>query len=373
MKHPARTMPFGELFEGLQRAKASRLVSEQVSDDGLRLYCYSQSCVYERAWDEFTTLARGVILDPTAQRVVATPFPKFFNVGEGTATIPAVAFDTFEKLDGSLIILFNHAGVWRTATKGSFRSDQARAAARWIEPLDLAFLDPESTYLAEWVAPDNRIVVPYHKPELVLLAAFGGDGLEHPYDHLHATGASRGWRVARRYHFESVVDLIAHATTLPPTEEGYVLRFADGLRLKVKGDEYHRIHALISRCTPLAMWESMQAGDDLAAVRQQLPEEFWVDFDAITSALQSNIDDLVKRVVAVAAPLDGLPDKDVGLRLAEFPEPERSFIFPYRKGEGDLLSGRARRALFRAVRPTANRLDGYTPSYAMNRVMEESL
>ena len=61
-------------------------------------------------------LARGVILDPEAKRVVASPFPKFFNVGEKADSIPNLPFETFEKLDGSLIILFYHKGEWRTSS-----------------------------------------------------------------------------------------------------------------------------------------------------------------------------------------------------------------------------------------------------------------
>jgi hypothetical protein len=43
--------------------------------------------------------------------------------------------------------------------------------------------------------------------------------------------------------------------------QGFVVRFADGLRLKLKGSEYRRIHALISRRTPLAMGEGLNASD----------------------------------------------------------------------------------------------------------------
>ncbi|MBP3954380.1 hypothetical protein J8F10_03625 [Gemmata sp. G18] len=131
--HPARMMAFNDLWCGLQRAVAEKRVKENVGADGLRLYCYAESTVYDRAWDEFTMLARGIILDPVAKRVVATPFPKFFNVGERLDSIPDLPFETFEKLDGSLIILFHHGGEWRTATKGSLgpikRSGRRRRSA----------------------------------------------------------------------------------------------------------------------------------------------------------------------------------------------------------------------------------------------------
>src|SRR5262249_58515702 len=82
-----------------------------------------------------------------------------------------------------------------------------------------------------------------------------------------------GWRSATRQSDESVWQLIAEAKDLPSDAEGFVVRFSDGLRLKIKGAEYRRIHALISRITPLAMWELMQAGDDPAKVPRDNSEE----------------------------------------------------------------------------------------------------
>jgi RNA ligase len=370
--HPAREMTFDDLWDGLQAAKAERLVSENIGHDGLRLYCYSDSCVYDKGWNDITMLARGIILDPESKRVVATPFPKFFNIGERLDAIPDIPFETFEKLDGSLIILFHHKGEWRTATKGSLGSEQAKWAARWLTSHDLSCLDEETTYLAEAIYPENRIVVHYQHVGLVLLGAYRGDGLEVNYDDLLDLGEQLGWKIAKRHSFTAVSELLALAKTLPPTEEGFVLRFSNGLRLKVKGDEYCRIHRLVSRLTPLAMWEAMQAGDDLDAVRRQLPEEFWADFDNIIAILNRQIAELIAAVKAEAEPVAGLTDKEVGLRLDAFPEQVRRFIFPYRKSGGDLLAGRTRDLVFRTIRPDGNRLEGYAPSTAMNRVMEES-
>jgi len=365
-------MPYRELLSGLRAARDERLVRE--SNDGeLALFCYSERAVYERMWNDFTLLARGLILDTTRECVVASPFPKFFNLGERDQPIPDLPFDCLEKLDGSLIILWHGHDGWRCATKGSFGSQQAQSATAWLRGRDLSSLRPGYTYLAEYVAPTNCIVVRYECEELVLLAAYDDAGHELDYAELIDAADRLRWRLAPRHPFASVSDLIAHAAALPATQEGFVLRFENGLRLKIKGDEYRRIHALISRCTPLAMWEAMAAGDEMAAIRQQLPEEFWVDFDAITSILGENVTSIVERVQHEAAAVADLSDKDVGLRLNQWPDPIRSFIFPYRKSGGDLLSGKARQALFRAIRPTGNALDGYTPSYAMNRVMDEAL
>jgi RNA ligase len=338
----------------------------------LLLYVYSERCVFEDAWTPFTMAARGLILDPAAKRIVATPFPKFFNAGERGGTIPDLPFEAFEKLDGSLIVIYRHAGRWRAATKGSFDSSQALWAQARLDAADLTALRPGATYLAEALYPENRIVVRYDEPELVLLAGYAENGAEFDYARIRETAARLGWRAAQRFGFASVSDLLLHARDLPATREGFVMRFTDGSRLKVKGNEYKRIHALISRVTPLAMWEALAAGDDMTALRMQLPEEFWVDFDQITGLLNGQVSALTDRVAALAASLKDVPDKDVGLRLATIDPDLRPFIFAWRKQAGDLLKGRSREVVFRAVRPTGNVLPGYVPSYALGRVMDEA-
>lgn len=364
-------MEFSDLHSALSAEVANGFVRECRGDNGLRLYCYTQNAVYGRQWSPATLMARGLILDVENARVVATSFEKFFNVGEGVNSIPDLPFETFEKMDGSLIIIFWHDGRWQTATKGSLRSDQAKWAAALLAASDLSVLVPGYTYLAEAIYPENRIVIRYDYSDLVLLAAYDEAGNEFDHELLAEVAQQTKWRIAKRRNYESVSDLIARAGALPGTEEGFVLRFSNGLRLKVKGDEYCRIHALVSRCTPLAMWEVMRAGDDLGIIRRDLPEEFWTYFDGIISALKENLSRLIERVKVEADSVTILSDKDVGLRLTEFPEDVRGLIFPYRKNAGDLLIGRTRSAMFRAIRPTSNVLVGYTPSYAINRVFEE--
>jgi RNA ligase len=371
MQHPARTMPFAELWAGLQAARAAGMVLvRQDADTGRSLWCYTTRCVYESGWDAFSLLARGLVLHEGAQQVVATPFPKFFNLGERGQVIPELPFEVFEKLDGSLVIIHFHSGRWRAATKGTFDSPQAIWAESRLTQQDLSALQPGKTYLAEAVYPENRIVITYAEPALVLLATYDENGLELETAALQAVAAALEWRMAERYHYDSFADLVAEAHRLPASREGFVIRFANGMRLKVKGAGYRRIHALISHCTPLALWEAWAAGDNLNAIRRELPEEFWSDFDSITALLQQVMTAFTVRISQAVANVAGLNDKELGLRLAEQPEAIRSFLFPWRKSGGN-LTGKNREALFRAIRPTGNILAGYTPSYAMKRVADE--
>ena len=369
--HPARQVPFATLMAGLDRARELGFVHRRLDTTGaLQLFIYTPRCVYDDGWDEFTIMARGLIVDDKAGRVVATPFPKFFNVGERRGEAPNLPFEAFEKLDGSLIIVFHYAGRWRTATKGAFDSEQAVWAQARLDAADLSALIPGTTYLFEAVYPENRIVVRYAEPALVMLAAYDGNGRELTYDEVLGICQALGWRAARRHEFDSITDMVSHAAALPRDDEGFVIRFSNGLRLKLKGAEYRRIHALISRCTPLAMWEAMAAGDDMDAIRRDLPEEFWADFDDIIRILGGNIRDIETKVAELAASVAHLSDKELGLSLNSLPAEARSYLFAFRKTRA--ITGKSRDALMRSVRPTGNVLAGYVPSYAMGRVLDDA-
>ena len=180
-------------------------------------------------------------------------------------------------------------------------------------------------------------------------------------------------RLALRFKYDNIAELIATAKKLPASEEGFVLRFTDGTRVKIKGDEYCRIHKLISNITPLAIWEMMWKGDDLETWRKQIPEEFHKDFDQIEDILKTNHRKLVQAVLDKAEQLAPLTNKQIGLMLHELPEHIRPFIFAARRSLAWDREGKTKDTLWRALRPDSNRLEGYEPTSAMNKVAEEDL
>lgn len=216
-----------------------------------------------------TIRCRGLIADDATGEIVAWPFPKFFNVAEHdlgqpyAPPLPDEPFEVYDKIDGSLGVVFHHADRWHAASKGSFTSEQATWAQRWLDEHDTGALWPDTTYLAEIVYPENRIVVDYgQRQDLVLLGAFDRDGTEIPL----AT-ASVEWleigSVVRSWPAPSLMDLLkltaANArpdgTQSSGTDaEGYVLRFASGLRAKAKLAEYVRLHKVITGITERDIW-----------------------------------------------------------------------------------------------------------------------
>ncbi len=261
----------------------------------LLLFCYAEKAEYERYWTPETRMARGLIVEKSTGLVVAKPFEKFFNLGQMDEThllnLPNEPFTVQEKLDGSLGILFFYNDKWNVATKGSFTSDQAIKATEMLQKYDLSKIDKDYTILVEIIYPANKIVVSYTEEKLVLLSLISTDIFCSAYYEASAD-VSDGWAEIIKmprpieyygYSFQKMIEL---QKTLPKDQEGFVVRFDNGLRCKIKADEYLRIHKMISCMSPLAFWEVMENGKVPVEYLQQLPEEFRPEFEAIVKTLE---------------------------------------------------------------------------------------
>ena len=114
-----------------------KYISERKHDTlDLIIWNYKNSCQFDNAWDEYTTMARGLITDLEGN-IVARPFKKFFNINtfEGTKIeeLPAEIPEITEKLDGSLGILYPDNENYAISTRGNFNSEQAEFATKLIK------------------------------------------------------------------------------------------------------------------------------------------------------------------------------------------------------------------------------------------------
>lgn len=261
-------MPAQELTAAIDAGHVTRKSHPELP---LSIYTYTRTAQYEQIWNRVTTRCRGLVADDATGAVVALPLPKFFNVGEHEAgkpyapALPDEPFEVYDKVDGSLAVVFHYADHWRAASKGSFTSAQATWTQRRLDARDTAALVPGVTYLAETLYPQNRIVVDYgDRRDLVLLAAFGPDGTEVPLaeaaDHWQGIGS-----VVTVWPAMPLAELLAltESNTLPGGEgatgtdaEGFVLRFASGVRAKAKLAEYVRLHKVLTRVTERDIWRS---------------------------------------------------------------------------------------------------------------------
>lgn len=265
-----------KLQNDFQSAVDSGLVScRKHPTDNLWILNYTPECQFSKSWNDTTLQCRGLIINAEGQ-VIARPFRKFFNLSEhDNPDFPRVPYGTsfkaYEKMDGSLGIAYYGEGGWEISTRGSFESEQAEFATRLLTQKyssAMPLMKPELTYLFEIIYPENRIVVDYgDAQELVLLGVIRTcDGVELPLEDF----AQLPFRQPQTFDVSNIESLPQDTQNF----EGYVIRFENGLRVKVKLDNYVRLHKLMTGVTPNRIWEMLASGQDVESAISELPDEF---------------------------------------------------------------------------------------------------
>lgn len=244
----------------------------------LVIYNYTHVAAHENIWDNITEQCRGLIVNTDTGEVIARPFRKFFNLNTSfrpetqEANLPSWKPRVLEKLDGSLGILYEHEGKVAIATRGSFWSDQAQWASKWYsENMANVSWPVGYTPLFEIIYKANRIVVTYAFEGLVLLGLVNIDtGFELSPEEVDQYARNNGFRSAFEYLHKDLAECIATET---PNIEGFVLQYWSNnapipLRVKVKTEEYCRLHKIVTGLNPKGIWEHLMGGFD--------PEALWV-------------------------------------------------------------------------------------------------
>ncbi|WKZ29037.1 MAG: T4 RnlA family RNA ligase [Patescibacteria group bacterium] len=214
---------------------------------------YNQDCQKRAAWDDVTSVCRGLIVDTRDWSVAARGFDKFSNVGNHpTSTkfedLPDLPFTAFEKVDGTFGMMYRdeHGEAW-IATRGSFDTPQALRGTEMLRKLRLEALPEGYTPIFEIVYPKQHetagdvalSVITYDYEGLVLLGLrHRVTGEELPWNTVVEVAKAIGARLPKTYAFSSFEEAYAAAKALPADQEGFVLLFANGLRVKVKGHAY---------------------------------------------------------------------------------------------------------------------------------------
>jgi len=232
-------------------------VQRHPSED-LFIYNYSKAAQFDGIWNEVTLMCRGLILDSN-WNIIARPFKKFFNLEQHTPDqIPDhLTFEVYEKMDGCLGILYwdSHDNPF-IATRGSFTSEQSAAANDILyrnKDLVNSFrkLDRTKTYCFEIIHPNYRIVVDYKgKKDLVLLGVIDTQtGVDVDFVDIPTS-------IVKRY--DGVKDYRELRKLEESNKEGFIVRFSNGFRTKLKFAEYCRLHSILTNVSSKTIWRTLR-------------------------------------------------------------------------------------------------------------------
>jgi len=292
----------------------------------LWLYNYTSLAMFSQAWNEYPELryARGLIVNSEGD-IVARPFPKFHNIeeyGEDSQLgilPPYKSFDVYEKVDGSLGILYCWQGKTYVATRGSFNSEQALRATAMLHDMYPAFCEDYAllnehpyngvTVLVEIIYPENRIVVDYKgASDLWLLAAYANNnGVELSRNYIEMMHDKYEFPIVAQYSgfdFNNIRDKVRYKGG-----EGFVIRFDTGLRVKLKYAEYTRLHKIVTGVSNRSIWEALKSNQSIDDIITNVPDEFYQFVVSTKSKLESQRQFLREEANKYYLQCLGLPDR----------------------------------------------------------------
>lgn len=272
-----------------------------VERGALLLFNYTNKCQFENRWNYFERISRGLIISKRTGEVIARPFDKFWNWGEREHDGAPV--EITEKLDGSMISLWVLNGEFFCSTRGSFDSEQAKWADRWLHEKytlkELFSIPNELTLIFEAIYPENRVVVDYRGvSDLVLIGArnrFTGE------DHFLSSDAVSD--IAKKFNFTlpkfytqyNIEAVLFHAGSADANTEGWVARFADGQRYKIKGDAYRIAHKLMTGMSFNRILEAVMNGN-YDSIVDSAPDEFLTTVREYKAEIDQTVDRIILRV-----------------------------------------------------------------------------
>ena len=188
--------------------------------------------------------------------------------------LPTDLPDVYEKLDGSMCVQYYDGDKVCVATRGSFNSDQAIYGTKLLEKRRRTDFNSKWTYIYEVIYPGNRIVVDYgDREELVLLAVINTETGEEIDPIVEAKRL--GFSYPKKYNFDKIEEIVQTCETLSADNEGFVVKYPNNFRVKIKGVEYLRLHRLITGFSTKSIWECLMNGDSFEEVLTNVPDEFY--------------------------------------------------------------------------------------------------
>lgn len=263
---------------------------------------YTENAVFEQRWNHVTLNCRGLIIDENTGEVLARPFPKFFNYGEYAEYEKDIPFHEIPeftvKQDGSLGISYKIHGKTYWSTRGSFESAQAEIANYiWNKKYSHVVIPDEITLLVEIIDPKTKVVVDYDGlSDLIIIGAIHRfTGHDYNYQELVQLGENLRMQVTERKTL-TLDEVIQLKETIGYNQEGWVLRWSNGKRLKIKGNQYldiHRIAYGLSNKMKVGYWKDGKIEELIL----KMPEEFRTEIEQFTSTLENKLEFLKQKLL----------------------------------------------------------------------------
>lgn len=251
---------------------------------------FNYSQIEAKSSDKLANQCRGLILREDTLELVAYPFDRFLNYGEGHAADIDWDSAKFEdKLDGSLCIVYFdkqqnrwHVGSRKMCEGQGILYDSGRSFAEFIDKAvnELGHKDlndwlnkqpkeyKEFTFMLEFCSPYNQVVCKYEGLNLTLLGARNNYTF---YEYCPKDfNKDLGLNVPQTYSFNNIEHMLKVVREWSPKEkEGVVVKDSRFNRIKVKSPSYvayNKLHDTLTSWRACAEVILLEKDDDIIAM-----------------------------------------------------------------------------------------------------------
>ena len=269
-------------LDELQNLKAKKLI--KIGEHPilpLIIINYTSLTQYKKKWTKETLQARGLVVNINNGLIVARPLPKFFNHYEleGIERFEKSGYELYEKMDGSLIIMFMYQDELIFCSRGNFLSVQAKKAEEiFFKKYDRNMIDPNCTYCLEVIYPSNKIVVNYGDIEDLFLIAMIETKTGFEYDI-----SKSGMKTVSQHVINCPIDNLSNLDF--QNKEGFVIKFSNNFRMKVKFPKYIMLHKLIT-ISYAEVKKHMMENKSFAL--ESIPDELFKEYETMVEQVKTD-------------------------------------------------------------------------------------
>ncbi|MDR1225510.1 MAG: NUDIX domain-containing protein [Prevotellaceae bacterium] len=218
------------------------ITKEKHPTQDLFIYNYTEKCKKEQYWNETTLWCRGLILN-SKYEIIARPLKKFFEPEQLYPQVIPIEkpIRISEKMDGALGILYWINGLPRITTRNSFTTAHAYKGTfllynKYAHAIPL--LNERYSYFFEIIYPQSKVVVDYgYIEDIFLLDAIDNvSGEEIDGEDLQKLPFPKANNICNNLTIDELRDLNI------VNQEGYVAKYNNHFRLKLKFDNYKQKH-----------------------------------------------------------------------------------------------------------------------------------
>ena len=319
----------------------------KAEDEDLVQYNYSEYCNNNGLWDEITMFNRGNIYEKSTGNLIARAMPKFLNLGQlpeqkQKELMLKPKFNLTEKMDGCLGILYMYKGEIRCNSRGSFDNYVTDKIKQLLPKYSmLKTILKHNTLNVEVISPVTKIICNYGDTEdLYLITAYSNNPEigELNYNEISLMAQVMRMPVVKEYHM-SWNNLLKFQKESNWEQEGYVVRFPNNERVKIKSEDYLKVAAFKRNLNKHTLWKiwknDLKQRSEIDHVKEYMlscPDELYPTATKYIEELQKELQKERENVILLAEQLKDKTNKEVGLYFKENKSKYSGAVFSYRNG-----------------------------------------